>query len=262
MAAEQYSSALTQAPISRLLRVSSDEELRRAADLQRALLPPCFHVGPAVELAAALRPCRAMSGDFFDYTETGREFRVALGDVCGKGAPAALQAAVVQGVLAIESEADGGPAHIIERLNRTLCRRTVQGTFVTVFYAIIADRRLTYCNAGHCRPILMTDHGAQRLATGGLPAGLFPTARYKEATVDVHNGDTLLVFSDGVTEASNAAAAQYEDFGDHRLLEMIRAHWRESARTLLDRLLGDLRAFTRGGPQQDDITALVVRCRA
>jgi phosphoserine phosphatase RsbU/P len=239
------------------------EELHRAAEVQRALRPPCFHAGPWFELAAAIRPCREICGDFFDYADANGALRVVVGDVCGKGVPAGLQAAVVQGILANEADGDGGPANILRHLNRTLCRRPVPDSYVTVFYAVVTgDHRLTYCNAGHCRPLLITQDTVKELAAGGPPAGLFVDAQYEEEPIPIEQGDVLLIVSEGITEAAKQTLLRREDFGDARLNALVRAHHHSSARRLLDRVLANVSAFTKGGPPQDDMTAVVVRCRA
>jgi phosphoserine phosphatase RsbU/P len=239
------------------------EELERAAQVQRALLPPCFHAGPRFEVAAAIRPCREMCGDFFDYAETNRDLRVVVGDVCGKGVAAGLQAAVVQGILANDADGVGGPANILRHLNRTICRRPVPDSYVTLFYAVVSDdHRLTYANAGHCRPLLLTGDSVKELAAGGPPAGLFVDAQYEEEPILIERGDMLLIVSDGITDAAKQTLLRRKDFGDARLNALVRAHHNSSARRLLDRVLADVSAFTKGGPPQDDLTAVVVRCRA
>jgi len=231
--------------------------------VQRALLPPCFHAGPWFELAAAIRPCREICGDFFDYADANGALRVVVGDVCGKGVPAGLQAAVVQGILANDPDGEGGPANVLRHLNRTLCRRPVPDSYVTVFYAMVTgDHRLTYCNAGHCRPLLVTQHAVRELAAGGPPAGLFVDAQYEEEPIPIEQGDVLLIVSDGITEAAKKTMRRREDFGDERLVELLRAQHHASAKGVLDRLLADVSAFTNDRPPQDDMTAVVVRCRA
>ena len=112
-------------------------------------------------------------------------------------------------------------------INRTLIRRAIQSRFVTVMYGVLApDGRLTYCNAGHNPPILVGRSGVRRLETGGLILGLFPHAIYEEETLQLEDGDTLVVFSDGVTEALNAAG---DEFGEERLLPCIERAPRQPA---------------------------------
>jgi sigma-B regulation protein RsbU (phosphoserine phosphatase) len=229
-----------------------------AAETQRSSMPPPVHVGDFVDAAVSMRPCHSIGGDFFDYLDTGREFHVLLGDACGKGTPAALQAALVQGILAADVDIRAGAAHLVAHLNRTLCRRRMAERFVTLFYGVMTrDHRFTYCNAGHCRPMLLTDSSVRRLAVGGVPPGLFDDALYEEESVDIHTGDTLLVFSDGISEASR----KDQQFGDARI-EQIVTEFRggsRSASAIADRLMTGVRDFTAGGRQRDDMTVFVVR---
>jgi phosphoserine phosphatase RsbU/P len=209
------------------------------------------------------RQCWAIGGDFYDYVDTGREFRVVLGDACGKGTGAALQAAMVQGILAIETREDGGPARIVSSLNRALCRRLIPARFVTLFYAILAPGgRLTYCNAGHCLPLLVKRHGVRRLRAGGPPLGLMGEATFEEASVDVEKGDVLAACSDGVLEAMRGQGDQGEEFGDQRMLDHVWAHREKSAREIVESLVAEVEEFAAGAHPHDDMTAVVVRYRA
>jgi sigma-B regulation protein RsbU (phosphoserine phosphatase) len=240
-------------------RPTAEEELRRAATIQQCLLPPPVYTGPFVEVAGMTRPCRKVGGDFFDYQDVGHEFRVVLGDVCGKGAAAGLQAALVQGILAFEADADGGPAKLVSGLNRALCRRAIPDRFVTMFCAILTpENRLTYCNAGQCTPILLNGRCLRRLSAGGCPLGLFPNARYEEESVTIGAGDTLVAFSDGLTDVCPAWRNETEDVGDSRILDMVR-NAEGGAPVILDRLVKGVRRFTRHGRQYDDVTVVVVR---
>jgi phosphoserine phosphatase RsbU/P len=227
-----------------------------AAETQRSLMPPPVYFGDFVQAAAATRPCHAIGGDFFDYVDTGREFHVLLGDACGKGTSAALQAALVQGILAADVETASGAARVVGQLNRTLCRRGMAERFVTLFYGVMTrDHRLTYCNAGHCRPILVRQSSVRRLAVGGLPPGLFGDARYDEESLCVEAGDTLVVFSDGICEASSRA----QQFGDARIQQIVVEHHDETASAILDRVMSGVRDFTRGTRQRDDMSVFVVK---
>ena len=239
---------------------TAGEDLRCAARIQHQLLPPSLYTGLYVDVAARTRPCRTLGGDFFDYQDTDCGFRVVLGDVCGNGAAAALHAAVVQGILAVEAEVDARPASLMTRLNRALCRRAIPARFVTLFCGIVTpDNRLTYCNAGQCCPILVNHQPARHLSAGGHPLGLFSNASYEEESLTMAAGDTLVVFSDGVTEAQGRAGNPNEEFGDARILSAVQEHERASASAVLDHLLERLHAFAQRGRQRDDVTALVVR---
>ncbi len=237
-----------------------ERELQLAAEIQRALLPEPLQSGPHFDVAAASIPCRSIGGDFFDYFNlaTGT-FACTLGDVAGKGPPAALLTAMIQGAFAAQVTSTESPAVLMEQINRSLIRRAIQSRFVTVMYGVLGpDGRLTYTNAGHNPPILTGRGGLRRLETGGLILGLFPNATYEEETLQLEDGDTLVIFSDGVTEALNAAG---EEFGEEQLLACIEAHRGSPPEILLDKILTAVRTFAAGAVQNDDVTTLVLRYR-
>lgn len=179
--------------------------------------------------------------------------------MAGKGPSAALLTAMIQGAFAAQVTAMDSPAALMAHINRTLIRRAIQSRFVTVMYGVLApDGRLTYSNAGHNPPMLVGRSGIRRLEKGGLILGLFPHAVYEEETVQLEDGDTLVVFSDGVTEALNVAG---EEFGEERLLHCISEHCGCAPDVLLDRMLATVRSFAAGAVQSDDVTALVLRYR-
>jgi phosphoserine phosphatase RsbU/P len=235
-----------------------ERELQLAAEIQRALLPEPMQSGPHFDVAASSIPCRAIGGDFFDYFNLADgHFGFTLGDVAGKGPSAALLTAMIQGAFAAQVTAMDSPAALMAHINRTLIRRAIQSRFVTVMYGVLApDGRLTYTNAGHNPPILVGRNGVRRLETGGLILGLFPHATYEEETLQLEDGDTLIVFSDGVTEALNVAG---EEFGEDRLLPCIGEHYANATDVMLDRILATVRSFAASAAQNDDVTALVLR---
>jgi serine phosphatase RsbU (regulator of sigma subunit) len=234
------------------------QELRFAADIQRALLPPARFASLAVDLAASSTPCRSVGGDLFDYVQhDDGSLSFTVADVAGKGTSAALLTAVVQGLLAGESTAGDSPAHVCLHLNRSLCRRAVASRFVTVFYGRLSpDRRLRYCNAGHNAPFLVTAHGTQRLDTGGTVVGLFDFSDYETGEVEIAPGDLLVVFSDGVTEAVNADG---EEFGDERLGDCLATVRGGSAEQALAAVQKAVSEFAGTEPPRDDMTVMVLR---
>ena len=235
-----------------------DRELQLAAEIQRALLPEAMQSGPHFEVAAASIPCRSIGGDFFDYFNLadGR-FAFTLGDVAGKGPPAALLTAMIQGAFAAQVPSTDSPAELMAHINRTLIRRAIQARFVTVMYGVLgADGRLVYSNAGHNPPILIGRSGVRRLETGGLILGLFPHATYEEQTLQLEEGDTLVVFSDGVTEAVDAAG---DEFGEERLLPCVEDNRGCATEVLLEKIFATVRTFAASAAQNDDVTALVLR---
>ncbi len=237
-----------------------EQELNIAADLQQALLPPRHRKGVGFEAVGAMTPCRAIGGDFFDYLDLpdGR-IGFVLCDVSGKGPPAALMTAMIQGVFRAQAEDSHGPALAITRVNRVLARRTIASRYATGFYCVLSpDGRLLSSNAGHNPPILVRRDGTvERLEKGGTPLGLFGGMTFEEDELMLAPGDTLVLFSDGLSEAENSAL---EEFGDDRLVDAIVSRRHHEPAALLESLLASVREFAGGHPQNDDITALVVRC--
>ena len=240
-----------------------DQELRTAADIQQALLPTRRRTGAFFASAAETLPCRAIGGDFFDYLDfADGGLGIMLGDVAGKGPPAALLSAFTQGSLQAHASASGsaGPASVLAAVNTVLVRRGIPGRFVSLFYGVLTSGgHLTYCNAGHNPPMLVGRNGAvRRLDVGGMVLGLFESVDFVEATVELAPGDFLVVFSDGVSEAMSAAG---EEYGDDRLIAGLAATTAADAASRLDRILADVERFTAGAAQHDDVTAMVVEYR-
>jgi sigma-B regulation protein RsbU (phosphoserine phosphatase) len=235
-----------------------EQELKVAAAIQQSLLPVANREGAFFSTAAASVACRAVGGDFFDYVDlpTGR-FAFILGDVAGKGSPAALLAAAVLGMFSSEATYQTGAATLITRLNTGLFRRAIESRFLTTFYGMIGpDGAFTYCNAGHNAPLLVSGSEIRRLETGGVVLGLFEHASFEEESLTLKPGDLIIAFSDGVTEALDPSG---EEFTDDRLLDCARAHLGEHPQQVLDALLGDVRTFCADATQSDDITVVMVR---
>ena len=235
-----------------------EQEMRIAAEIQQALLPKTGRVGAYFRAAAASLPCRSIGGDFYDYVDTiGGTLGFVLGDVAGKGPPAALLSAMMQGIFTAQAAATDSPSATIARVNLALCRRGIESRFVTLMYGVLdPDGTLVYCNAGHNPPLVIGDAGVRRLERGGPIVGLFESATYDEETVRLVPGDWLVVFSDGVSEASSAEGDEY---GEGRIIECIRRNAAREPAALLEALFTDVREFSRGTPQGDDITAMVLR---
>lgn len=237
-----------------------DQEMATAAEIQRALLPTRSRTGPFFDAAAEMLPCLSIGGDFFEYIDLpdGR-FGFALGDVSGKGPPAALLGALTQGSLAAQTAGAAGPADALARLNAALVRRAIEGRFVTLFYAQLdPDGTLTFCNGGHNPPFLVGRGGVRRLETGGMPMGLFDGLPFDEESVRMEPGDFLVLFSDGVPEALDPNGTEFEDA---RILESIAGAPAREAPAQMEHLLSSVKEFTAGAPQNDDVTVVVVAYR-
>jgi sigma-B regulation protein RsbU (phosphoserine phosphatase) len=235
-----------------------DNELRMAAQIQQALLPPPSRSGAFFEVVAASIPCREIGGDFFDYLDLpdGR-FGFALGDVAGKGTPAALLTAVLHGILSGHASVIQGPGDMMARVNRGLLSRAVEARFATAFFGMLGtDGRLAYSNAGHNPPFVFSTRGVRRLEAGGIVLGVFGDASYEQQVVQLEPGDTVVIFSDGVPEAVDASG---EEFGDDRIREALERVVSQPPSSVLDALLAGVKQFAAATPQHDDITAMVLR---
>ncbi len=239
-----------------------EQEMRIAAEIQQALLPKMARAGSFFAAAAASLPCRSIGGDFYDYVDLpGGALGFALGDVAGKGPPAALLSAMMQGIFAAQAASSDSPSQTISRVNLALYRRGIESRFVTLMYGVLGpDGRLTYCNAGHNPPLVLSRSGStpsvRRLECGGPIVGLFEAATYDEETVELASGDWLIIFSDGVSEAMSANG---EEYGEERIVECVEKNLSFEPRQLLEGLFADVREFARGAAQSDDITAMVLR---
>jgi steroid delta-isomerase-like uncharacterized protein len=235
-----------------------EHELKIAAEIQQALLPASHYLGKAFEVAATSVPCRAIGGDFFDYYHLPRNgFAFVLGDVAGKGPAAALLASLLQGIFAANAFRDGTPAGFVTLANDALVRRAVEARFATAIYAMLDRRgRLTYCNAGHNPPFLVSRSGVRRLDWGGMVVGAFEHATFDEDTQQLWSGDVLVAYSDGVTEARDSSG---EEFGEERLLSCVQENCTRSPVEIMECLLSTVHQFSAGTAQSDDITMLVLR---
>jgi phosphoserine phosphatase RsbU/P len=237
-----------------------EQEMRIAAEIQQALLPKAGRTGVYFKAAAASLPCRSIGGDFYDYVDlSDGSLGFALGDVAGKGPPAALLSAMMQGIFAAQAASSEPPSVTISRVNLALYRRGIESRFVTLMYgALYPDGRLLYCNAGHNPPLVVGKSGFRRLERGGPIVGLFEGAAYEEETVTLESGDWLVVFSDGVSEAMSATG---EEYGESRILTCVQKDLNREPQGLLEALFMDVREFAKGAAQSDDITAMVLRFR-
>ena len=200
------------------------EEMASAALIQRSFLPDDSKINFArdeVELRAAVRPAREVGGDFYDFIPLdSNRLALVLGDVCGKGMPASLFMSVVVTVLRMAAREEQNAASAIARANALLCQDNKASMFATGFFAVLhlSEGLLEYCNCGHNAPIHLSSAGqVTRLEATGLPLAMLADRPARAARVPFGPGDALFVFSDGVTEAVNAAK---EEFGDALLLEL------------------------------------------
>ena len=235
-----------------------DRDLRLAAEIQRALLPAPTCRREFFEIAATAVPSRTVGGDFFDYLDLDDgSVGFTLGDVAGKGPSAALLAVAALNNFAALAPVCGNPAELMSRVNSALLRRAVEARFATMFYGLVApDGTLRYCNAGQDPPIVVGRNRDEWLETGGSVLGLFPDVPYDAGMVTLQPGDLVVIYSDGITEARNVEG---EEFGRERLATFVRGCHGCDAQTTRDAILAEVRRFSAGAVQYDDITVLVFR---
>lgn len=238
-------------------------ELRLAGEIQASMLPQRLPQRAGCDLAAQMIPARVVGGDFFDVIELDED-RLALivGDVSGKGMPAALVMSLAISLLRVEAARADSPAEAVLMVNQHLLKNNTGSMFVTLFYGIFrrSTRELAYARAGHELPVLLDAAGAPlSVARGvGQPIGLFEAPQVDAQTLSVPPGGAVLLYTDGVTEATNAS---YELFGRERALAVASALPRASAAELCSALLAELAAHHGDAPPDDDITLLVMRLR-
>jgi sigma-B regulation protein RsbU (phosphoserine phosphatase) len=237
-------------------------ELGTARQVQVALSPTIFKHPPFFEVAAASIPSRHLGGDFYDLLarEDGSSVFV-LGDVSGKGIPAALLAAMAQG--ALQAQLLGGQQClevVITSLNRVLVHKSASGRFLTLFCASLKeDGTFDYVNAGHNLPVLIRRDGSvEYLTTKSILLGAFDFATYKQMSTTLEPGDVVVMYTDGVTEAVNSAN---DMFGDERLEELLVRIRGKSAEQIQSSILDEVVAFTGDLPQGDDITLVTIKMK-
>jgi len=165
--------------------------------------------------------------------------------------------ALMQGMFSAQVQYADGPASAVTHMNKALCRRGLESRFVTLMFGVVGrDGTLTYCNAGHNPPLVIGAAGTRHLCEGGPVVGLLEFAPYSQDAVQLDPGDIVVICSDGVSEAMNAAG---EEFGEGRLEVLASAAREASTADLVDQIVAGVRVFTKGAPQSDDITVMVIR---
>lgn len=237
-----------------------EDELKIAREIQQGLLPQALPVIEGIELAAVNISSKQVGGDYYDVIRRSEsEYVIAIGDVSGKGTPAALLMANVQAALRALVPLLHHLPDATARMNDIACENTGGDKFITFFWGIVDTRKrvLRYVNAGHNPPFLMrTDGSIERLGTGGLILGMLKGQAYEEGEAGLRSGDLLFLFTDGVSEAMNARG---EDLTEERLEEILREAGGTGAREVLQHVRASVDRFAAGTPQSDDITMLVVK---
>jgi sigma-B regulation protein RsbU (phosphoserine phosphatase) len=249
-----------------------EREVEIAQAVQLRLFPQTAPNAPGLDCHGVCRPVRGVAGDYYDFLQLGPgRLGIAVGDVAGKGISAALLMASLQASLrSYASVSRDGMAAVTREMNGQLFALTEPTRFATLFWGIYDEgrRTLTYVDAGHDPPFLLRSafgdspaapqkpSAVERLTIGGLPLGAFSGSEYREATVDLEAGDVIAIYTDGITETTNAAE---EEFGEGRFERLLRENAHRSAADLCRVILESVDGFRAEGLQQDDMTLLIAR---
>ena len=235
-----------------------EEDMRMAAEIQTGLLPREAPAVPGYGLVGCNHPCRTVGGDYYDFSLEGGRLMLALGDVSGKGTAAALIMTVLRA--AVRGHwTEGFISEAVTRINRTVCQNIPSNKYVTFFLAALdpGSGRVAYVNAGHNPPLLVRANGAvETHQEGGMVLGLFDAVPYADGAVDLRPGDTLVIYSDGVTETWNAAG---DEFGEEGLQALVVRDRKLDSAALQDQVLRELERFSDGAKATDDRTLIVLK---
>jgi sigma-B regulation protein RsbU (phosphoserine phosphatase) len=238
-----------------------ERDLQRAQEIQMHLMPGTAPNIPGMDVALRFQPARELGGDLYDFLTYGKDRHVlAVGDVSGKGAPAALYGAMASGILRSLAPQKLSPPDLLRRLSLILLERKIEGHFITLTYAIWEPRTKTLrlANAGMPLPLLMRKGQCRPIRAEGIPLGLLEHAEYQEVSVELKSGDLFAMFSDGIVEASNT---KYEEFGPRRMENVLRQNFHRSPQEIIDTLFEEVREFEQGRPPRDDQTIVLIRVR-
>ncbi len=241
-----------------------EKQIAMAADVQLRMMPHDPPKLPQVDFAAVYVPCYELGGDFYDFIDlplsnTG----LVVADVSGKGVAASLIMAAVRSALRAQVDNVFYLYEVLRRVNRMVCRDTRPAEFVTLFYGVLdaVNLRLTYCNAGHPPPMILRDGKVLELASLNMVLGLNPDEEFVQASFELHPDDIVLLYTDGLTDAMNF---QDQTFGKVRLKEAFQrvSVGVDSAETVSQALLWEVRKFAGIAKRTDDITMIVVKVRS
>ena len=241
-------------------RLSLKNDLEIARDIQRAMLPTGTYTAPGVEAHGVTRPANTVGGDFYDILPLadGR-LVVALGDVAGKGSPAALLMALLLAMLRTLLDEGLQDAALIARLNAQICRHSPASRFITLFFALYdpPTGRLVYVNAGHLPALVSRQSGeVDRLTGGGIALGMFEGSTYERCETSLAPGDLLVAYSDGITEAESPAGQPFEESG---LLGVLQAEGSAEPAAIAAAVLKSVERHVEDTRLADDLTVLLMR---
>lgn len=243
-------------------KASFESELNIARDIQMSMLPKEFPPYPErkdVDLYAQVLPAKAVGGDLYDFKIRDEHLFFCVGDVSGKGVPAALVMAVISALFRTLSEKEDNPARIMKALNKSMSTRNESLMFVTLFVGNLDLRTGTmqYCNAGHTAPILASNLGVGYLpCDANIPIGIMHGVEYTLQVADVKPGTTIFLYTDGLSEAENE---KYDLYGEGRIMEVLKDTIGQTPERIINRMKSSVHEFTGDAEQNDDLTMLAVQ---
>ena len=238
-----------------------EQDLQLARELQYRLLPHTTPTLGTAEVAAKFTPARQIGGDLYDFLSyAGNQMAIAIGDVSGKGAPAAIYAALVSGILRSHAAEEPGAAQMLEAINLSLAERPIEAQYVSIIFAVWDDSQkvLQIANSGLPRPIYCRQGKVERIEATGLPLGLFPSAEYDEFTFRPAPGDVFVFFSDGILDARNIHG---NTFGRERVEDIIARYCYKSAAEIVSLIFHAVNDFVGDTEQFDDQSVVALKVR-
>nr|WP_252263598.1 GAF domain-containing SpoIIE family protein phosphatase [Paracidobacterium acidisoli] len=236
-----------------------ERDLSMAREVQLRLLPPAKPQHRRAEFSARFVPARTIGGDLYDFLQYDENrSAIALGDVSGKAAPAALYAALVSGIMRSVSNQHLSPSEMLRTLNDALQERRLDSQYVAMLFAVWNDENLTLqiANAGAVQPLFCRSGEVETIKAEGFPLGMFPNAEYEEFSLATQPGDSLIFFSDGIPDAQNSAGEMY---GNERLIACVRKNHQKSASKIAEAIIGEVAKFQGKRERFDDETVVVLR---
>lgn len=236
------------------------QEIKLASDIQLGLLPKSSPSIPGYDISGISYPAQVVGGDYFDFIPMeNNRLAVCVGDISGKGLPAALLMANLQATIRGQTLLDPPPKECLQRSNKLLYRSTDPQKFATLFYGILDAEKHEICfsNAGHNRPVFLTKgKDPEFLELKGLALSFMENFPYQERTIPLKSEDVLLIYSDGITEAMNT---KNEEYGEEKLIEVAKDNASLSAADLLKKIIDTVQKHATGEPQSDDITLIIIK---
>lgn len=236
-----------------------EHDLAMAREVQLRLLPPTKPKHKQAEFSARFIPARTIGGDLYDLIPyDANRSAIALGDVSGKAAPAALYAALVSGIMRSAAAQHLSPSELLKSLNDQLQERRLDSQYVVMLYSVWNDenRTLQIANAGATQPLVCRGGELETIKAEGFPLGLFPNVEYEEFSISTQPGDSIIFLSDGITDAENEAE---EMFGEDRLKAVVKKIHQKPASKIADAILAEVGKFQHGKERFDDETVVVLK---